>query len=37
MKKGSSRYVVPGDIVFIKDPMKIPFDGILLQGSVLAN
>lgn len=37
VKKGSSKYVVPGDIVFIKDQMKMPFDGILLHGTVLAN
>ena len=30
IKKGSSKYVVPGDIIFIKDATKIPFDGILL-------
>ncbi len=37
VKRGSSKYVVPGDIVFIKDQMKMPFDGILLHGTVLAN
>lgn len=37
IKKGSSKYVVPGDIVFVKDPIKMPFDGLLLQGSILAN
>jgi magnesium-transporting ATPase (P-type) len=25
----SSKDVVPGDIVFLKDPIKIPFDGIV--------
>jgi P-type E1-E2 ATPase len=33
----SSVDVVPGDIVFIKDSIKLPFDGILLGGSVLMN
>jgi P-type E1-E2 ATPase len=28
---------VPGDIVFLKEPIKIPFDGVLLEGSVLIN
>lgn len=37
IKKGSSKYVVPGDVVFIKNPMKVPFDGLLLQGSALSN
>ena len=32
-----SREVVPGDIVFFKSPMKIPFDCILLEGSCLVN
>lgn len=26
----SSMDIVPGDIVFLKDPIKIPFDAILL-------
>lgn len=26
----SSKDVVPGDIVFLKDPIKIPFDGLIL-------
>jgi magnesium-transporting ATPase (P-type) len=25
----SSKDIVPGDIVFLKDPIKIPFDGIV--------
>lgn len=33
----SSVDIVPGDIVFIKDAIKLPFDGILLGGSVLMN
>jgi cation-transporting ATPase 13A2 len=33
----SSKYIVPGDVVFIKNSMKMPFDGVLLQGSVLMN
>ena len=37
MKTCSSKYVVPGDIVFVKDSMKVPFDGILLHGTILAN
>ena len=33
----SSLSVVPGDIVFLKDPIKIPFEGIILEGSALIN
>ena len=33
----SSVDVVPGDVVFIKNSIKLPFDGILLGGSVLMN
>ena len=33
----SSKEAVPGDIVFFKNPMKIPFDGILLEGTILVN
>ena len=33
----SSKSVVPGDIVFLKQPIKIPFDGVLLEGSLLVN
>lgn len=33
----SSLDVVPGDIVFLKDPIKIPFEGIILEGSALIN
>jgi P-type E1-E2 ATPase len=33
----SSVEVVPGDIVFLKDPIKIPFEGIILEGSALIN
>lgn len=33
----SSVDVVPGDIVFIKNAIKLPFDGILMGGSVLMN
>ena len=32
-----SSLFVPGDIVFIKQSIKLPFDGILLGGSVLMN
>lgn len=28
---------MPGDIVFVKQPIKVPFDGILLHGSLLSN
>ena len=37
VKRICSRQVVPGDIVFFKNPMKIPFDCILLEGSCLVN
>lgn len=33
----SSVDVVPGDIVFLKDPIKLPFEGIILEGSALIN
>ena len=33
----SSKDLVPGDLVFIKDQIKLPFDGILLTGSLLMN
>lgn len=33
----SSKNVVPGDIVFVKKSIKIPFDGLLLHGSILSN
>lgn len=33
----SSREIVPGDIVFLREAIKIPFDGILIQGSILVN
>jgi P-type E1-E2 ATPase len=29
--------VVPGDIIFLKDAIKIPFEAIVLEGSVLIN
>ena len=35
--KMSSKDVVPGDIIFFKKAMKIPFDCILLEGSCLIN
>lgn len=28
----SSKELVPGDIVFLKKQIKIPFDGIILEG-----
>jgi cation-transporting ATPase 13A2 len=33
----SSVDVVPGDIVFLKDAIKLPFEGIILEGSALIN
>lgn len=33
----SSFEVVPGDVVFLKDPIKIPFEGVILEGSALIN
>ncbi len=33
----SSLDVVPGDVVFLKKPIKIPFEGIILEGSALIN
>ncbi len=33
----SSIDVVPGDIVFLKDAIKIPFEGVILEGSALIN
>lgn len=36
VKRISSFAVVPGDIVFLKDPIKIPFEGIIVEGSALS-
>jgi P-type E1-E2 ATPase len=33
----SSVEVVPGDIVFLKDAIKLPFEGVILEGSALIN
>jgi magnesium-transporting ATPase (P-type) len=33
----SSFDVVPGDIVFLKSSIKIPFEGVILEGSALIN
>lgn len=33
----SSVEVVPGDIVFLKDPIKLPFEAVILEGSALIN
>jgi P-type E1-E2 ATPase len=33
----SSFEIVPGDIVFLKDPVKLPFEAIILEGSALIN
>jgi len=35
--KISSKDVIPSDIVFLKDPIKIPFDAVVLEGSALLN
>lgn len=35
--KISSKDVVPGDIVFLNSPIKIPFDAVILEGSALIN
>ena len=35
--KISSKDIVPSDIVFLKDPINIPFDAIVLEGSTLIN
>jgi P-type E1-E2 ATPase len=37
VRKISSFEVVPGDIVFLRDPIKIPFEGVILEGSALIN
>lgn len=33
----SSTKLAPGDIVFLKQQIKIPFDGIILEGEALIN
>jgi cation-transporting ATPase 13A2 len=33
----SSYELVPGDVVFLKDPVKLPFEGIIMEGSALIN
>jgi len=33
----SSLDIVPGDIVFLKEQIKLPFEGIILEGSALIN
>ena len=33
----SSVDIVPGDIAFVKNSMKLPFDSLLLGGSILVN
>lgn len=33
----SSVDVVPGDVVFLKEAIKIPFEGVILEGSALIN
>lgn len=37
MRSISSIDIVPGDVVFLKDSLKIPFEGIILEGSALIN
>lgn len=37
MSEMSSLDLVPGDVVFLKKPIKIPFEGIILEGSALIN
>lgn len=37
VKSISSLDIVPGDVVFLRDPIKIPFEGIILEGSALIN
>jgi P-type E1-E2 ATPase len=33
----SSAELAPGDIVFLKAQVKVPFDGIILEGDALIN
>lgn len=33
----SSVDVVPGDIVFLKDAIKLPFEAVIIEGSALIN
>lgn len=33
----SSTQLAPGDIIFLKKQIKIPFDGIILEGEALIN
>lgn len=37
VRKISSLEVVPGDLVFFGRNIKIPFEGILLEGEMLIN
>ena len=37
VNKVSSIDLVPGDIVFLKDSIKLSFEGIILEGSALIN
>lgn len=37
VRRMASREIVPGDIVFFKQEMKVPFDCVLLEGSCLVN
>lgn len=37
VREVSSIDIVPGDVVFLKDSIKIPFEGIIIEGSALIN
>ena len=37
VRKISSLDVVPGDIVFVKEAIKVPFEGVILEGSAMIN
>lgn len=37
VREVSSVDIVPGDIVFLKEAIKIPFEGVILEGSALIN
>ena len=37
VREVSSVDIVPADIVFLKDPIKIPFEGVILEGNALIN
>lgn len=33
----SSLDVVPGDIVFLRESLKLPFEGVIIEGNALIN